>query len=91
MTPVMVEDDVMCFVASASVPFVTKIPSPHVSVGHPVLSIMVFVVAPYFGLKIFFLGDHNKSGCSNNPTNVMSGVPQGTVLAPLLFLCHEPH
>ena len=28
------------------------------------------------------------NGCSSNPTNVMSGVPQETVLAPLLFLCY---
>ena len=26
------------------------------------------------------------NGCSSNPTNVMSGVPQGIVVAPLLFL-----
>ena len=28
------------------------------------------------------------NGCSSNCTNVISGVPQGTVLAPLLFLCY---
>ena len=28
------------------------------------------------------------NGCSSNPTNVMSGVPQETVFAPLLFLCY---
>ena len=28
------------------------------------------------------------NGCSSNLTNVMSGVPQGTVLTPLLFLCY---
>ena len=28
------------------------------------------------------------NGCSSNPTNVMSGVPQGTVVAPLLFPCY---
>ena len=28
------------------------------------------------------------NGCSSNPTNVMSGVPQGTVVAPLLLLCY---
>ena len=28
------------------------------------------------------------NGCSSNCTNVISGVPQGTVLAPLPFLCY---
>ena len=28
------------------------------------------------------------NGCSSNPINMMSGVPQGTVVAPLLFLCY---
>ena len=28
------------------------------------------------------------NGCSNNPTNVMSGVPHRTVVTPLLFLCY---
>ena len=28
------------------------------------------------------------NGCGSNPTNVMSGVPQGTILASLPFLCY---
>ena len=47
-------------------------------------------MVPYFGLKTFLLGRSQQvivNGYSSNPTNV-TGVPQGTVLAPLPFLCY---
>ena len=44
-----------------------------------------------FWIENFLTGKSQQvivNGCSSNPTNVMSGVPQRTVLAPLLFLCY---
>ena len=53
---------------------------------------MASEVTPYFGLRTFLLVRRSQrftvNGCSSNTTNVISGVPQGTVLAPLLFLCY---
>ena len=45
-----------------------------------------------FWIESFLTGRSQQvivNGCSDNPTNVMSGVPQGTVLTPLLlFFCY---